>query len=189
MAVQNAFGLRWLGITRTGAPGYTRQYGKVATDATAIFMSDVVMKTAASVADPAGGNPAPGCQSANHGVAGTGLWLGISLNYGAANLATMHYVVDQPDAVFLTQSDSATAETTAAIVGENANLNVSALGNALTRQSQMTLNSASITGTAGKDVRILSLWDNPVLNPDNAPYPILEVQIVLHQYAGQSAGV
>jgi hypothetical protein len=189
MAQQGAFGLRWLGVTKSGAPGYTSEYGKTSTDAIAIFMNDVVMKTAASVPSPSGGNPAPGCQSAAHGTAGTGLWLGVSLNYAPANQASMHYVIDDPTAIFVTQTDSAAAETTAAIVGDNANLNVSAAGNALTRMSGMTLNSASITTLAGKDVRILGLWDNPVMNPDNAPYPIVEVEIVLHQYAGQSVGV
>jgi hypothetical protein len=194
MATQNAFGLRWLGINKQGAPGFLTQYGKPASDTNPIYMNDVVMKTSTSAADPAGGNPAPGCQGGNLGTAGTGPWLGTSLNFGAANTLTMHSVVDDPNAIFLTQSDSAAAETTTAIVGMNANLNVSGgahaqLGNALTKQSGMSLSSASITTTASKDVRILGLFDNPAVNPDNAAYPILEVQIVLHQYNPGTVGV
>jgi len=194
MAVQNAFGLRWLGITKSGAPGYVTQYGKPAADTNPIYMNDVVMKTNTSAADPAGGNPAPGCKGGNLGTSGTGLWLGTSLNYGAASTLTMHSVIDDPGAIFLVQSDDSSTETTAALAGDNANLNVSGsshaqLGPQGNLQSGMTLKSSTIATTAGLDVRILGFFNNLVVNPDAAAYPILEVQIVLHQYAGSSAGV
>lgn len=195
MAVQGAVtGFRPLMTTLGGAPCRLAQYGKPASDANPIYLFDLVQKAASSVADPAGGNPAPGCRGANLGTAGTGLWLGTSLNFGAASTATMQTVVDDPGALFLAQSDSASAQTTAAIVGKNTNFNVSGgsnaqLGNALTKQSGMTVKSSTIATTASLDGRILGFWDNPSINPDNAAYPILEVLIVLHQYAGQSAGV
>ncbi|SRR5579883_1459243 len=195
MATQNAFGLRWLGVTKSGAPGYLNRYGKGSSDAQPIYMNDLLMKSAISVTDPEGGNPQPGCKAATVGTPGTGLWLGTSLNYGAASTATMHAVVDDPGALFVVQSDSSAAETIASVVGKNANLNVAAagpvsLGSSTTKQSGMTLASSSITTTASKDVRITQFSpDNIFVNPDNAAYPILEIQIVLHQFAGQSAGV
>lgn len=189
-------GLWPTGQTKGGAPLSVVQYGKPSSDTNVIYPFDLVQKTASSVPDPNGfgSNPAPGCRGANLGTAGTGLWLGVSLNYGAASANTMHTVIDDPFAVFLVQSDSATAQTVAALVGKNANINVSGaanaqLGNPLSKQSGMTLNSASIATTASKDVRILGFWNNTTSNPDNAAFPILEVEIVLHQYKGQSAGV
>lgn len=195
MANQNSvFGLRWLGINFNGSPSRMKQYGKPSSDTNQIYMNDLVMKTATSATDPAGGVSVPGCKGGNLGTAGTGLWLGTSLNYGAASTNTMHSVIDDPSAIFLCQSDSSSAETVAALAGDNANLNVSGashaqLGPQGNLQSGMTLNHSSIATTAGLDVRILEFWNNPALNPDNAAYPILEVQIVLHQYAGSTTGV
>jgi hypothetical protein len=190
MATQNAFGLRWTGFTRHGAPAYLNQYAKLASDAQAIFMNDLLMKVANSVANPEGGNPIPACKSAATGTPGTGLWLGTSLNYGAASTATQHLVVDDPMAVFLVQSDSSTAKTVANQVGKNANIVVSGAGSTTTKQSGMVLNGSSVATTSGLDVRIVGWWNNLAVNPDNAAYPILEVTIALHQHLNSStAGV
>ena len=194
MAAQNTVcGLRPLMQNIHGSPSRIKMYGKPSTDSNPIYMFDVVMKVASSVPAIDGGNPVPSCKGGNLGTAGTGLWLGSSLNYGAASTATMQMVVDDPDAIFLVQSDSSAAEKIADLAGKNSNLNVSGAGNAQlgpigNNQSGMTLHSAGIETNASQDVRILDFWDSPA-NPDNAAYPILEVEIVLHQYAGQSAGV
>lgn len=194
MATQNAFGLRWLGFTLSGAPAMVNRYGKPSTDAQPIYMNDVLMKVASSVADPEGGNPMPACKAGTVGTPGASLWLGTSLNYGAASTATAHAVIDDPTAIFIAQCDDSSAETIANKVGKNANLVVASggpvsLGSATTKQSGMVINHTTIATTASLDLRLLAFWDNAVVNPDNAAYPIFEVQIVLHQYAGQSAGV
>jgi hypothetical protein len=165
-------------------------YAKPASDANPIFMFDIVQKTATSSARPEGGQPAPGCRGGNLGTAGTGLWLGASLNHGAASTLTKHVVADDPKTVFLAQSDKATAATIAAVVGKNANMVVSGGSNAQlgpkgNLQSGMVLNDATVATTTGLDVRILR-WLNSPENPDSAAFPLLEVMIVLHQYEQQA---
>jgi len=195
MATQNLVcGLRPLMQGIQGNPSRVAAYAKPASDTNPIYMFDLVMRVSAtSVQPPEGGNPLLGIQGGNKGTAGTGLWLGPSLNYGAASTLTVHSVVDDPDAIFLVQSDSSSAQTIASLGTKNANLNVSGAANAQlgpigNLQSGMTLKSSTVATTAGLDVRILNLWDSP-FNPDNAKYPILEVNIVLHQFKGQSVGV
>lgn len=196
MATQNAMtGFRPTLITATGAPGRWRKYGKPSSDSNPIYQYDLVMKVASSVPSDEGGNPVPSIKGANLGTAGTGLWLGSSLGAGAASKATMHFVSDEAGMIYTAQSDSASAETIAALVGKNTNFNVSGGSNAQlgpipagSLMSGMTVKSSTIATTAGLDGRILGFLDTSG-NPDNAVYPVLEVQIVLHQYAGQSAGV
>jgi hypothetical protein len=194
MAVQNMVnGLVPLMTTLGGAPARLMQYGKPVGDSNPIYMNDVVQRVHSSVVDPAGGNPAPSIRGGNLGTSGTGLWLGSSLNNGAASTLSMHLVCDDPGAIFLIQSDSSSAETVANIAGRNADLNVSGgsnaqLGPIANLQSGMTLKSSTIATTTGLDLRILDLLNSPQ-NPDNAAYPILEVTIVLHQYAGSTTAV
>jgi hypothetical protein len=189
MATQNSFGLRWMGQSLNGAPGVVSRYGKPASDANAVWMGDVVMKVASSVPDPEGGNPMPALKSANNGgTPGTGLWLGVSLNYGQASTATAHAVIDDPNALFLAQCDDPAVETIAAKVGKNANFKFNA-GSATTKQSGHVIDNTMIATASGRDVRIHAFLDNPV-NPDNAAYPIFEVEIVLHQFGNkQTTGV
>jgi hypothetical protein len=190
MAAQNAFGLRWMGFSLSGAPIGVQSYGKPSSDGTAIFMGDVLMKVASSVTNPAGGNPMPSCKTAvGNGTPGTGLWLGVSLNYGAASAATEQLVIDDPSALFYAQCDDSAAETIASKVGKNANFVLTA-GNATTKQSQVVIDHTTIATTSTRDVRIRQFVNNVGVNPDNAAYPIFEVEIVLHQFANkQTTGV
>lgn len=173
-----------------GGPTTLRLYGKPSSDANPIYMFDLTQKVLSSVPNPEGGNPVGSCRGANLGTAGTGLWLGPSMNYGAASTASIHYVADDPNQIFLVQSDKSTAATIATIVGRNANMAVSGGSNAQLGPkgnllSGMVLHDSTIATTSGLDVRILG-WLNRGDNPDNAAYPLLEVQIVLHQYDQQA---
>lgn len=191
MAVQSTVcGLRPMMQNIHGGLSRLKMYGKVAGDSNPIYMFDVVQTvTDASVPKPDGGNPVKAIAGGNLGTAGTGLWLGSSLNYGAASTATMHLVCDDPDAIFLAQSAKSTAATVAATSGLNANLVVSGGSNAQlgpigNLQSGMTVSATTAT-TTGLDVRILDWFDSPA-NPDNAAYPIFEIEIVLHQLGGEA---
>jgi len=182
----NLFGFR--AISRdSGGPIATRQYGKAAANTKAIFMADLVIKAATSVADPTGaGNPAPGVTSAQDATPGTSLYLGASINYGAASTATMQYVVDSPDALYIAQVDGTLAVTTASHVGKNANVKTGT-GNALTKQSTMGVDNTSIATTAGLDLRIMKV-SNLVPNAEGAN-AIVEVVIIKHSIAEGVAGV
>lgn len=191
MATQGLeYGLRPL-YRLNGGPTALRPYGKPSTDANPIYIYDMVQKVASSVSNPEGGNPLPSIGGGNLGTAGTGLWLGSTLSSGAASTATRHLVADDPDMIFVTQSDSSSAETIADLVGKNANMKVdddggnAQLGPTGRLRSGMVLKSSTITTTTGKDVRILGFHNTPD-NPDNAPYPLLEVQIVLHLFEQQA---
>jgi hypothetical protein len=182
----NPFGFR--AINRdSGGPFFTRLFGKAAGDNKAIFMNDVVLKAATSIPSPTGaGTPLPGITSGQNGTPGTSLWLGTSVNYGAASTATAHYVIDSIDTTFIAQVDGSLAVTTAAHAGKNANIALGT-GNAATKQSTMAVANGSIAATAGLDLRILRVCNiSPNAEGANA---IVEVTILKSASAQGSAGV
>lgn len=183
----NPFGLRPV-ARGNGAPLFVRQYGKPATDTKAIFMNDPVVKAAASVADPTGlGNPMPGITSGQNGTPGTTLWQGVSLNYAAASVASAHYVVDDPFAIFIGQVDGVLSVTVASHVGKNANVKAGT-GSATTKQSTFVIDNTTIATTAGEDVRLLGV-SNLNGNAEGAN-AIVEVVFLKHELLSQStAGV
>jgi hypothetical protein len=184
--VNNLFGFRPIN-RESGGPIFTRQYGKPSSDGTAIFMNDIVTKAAVSVPDPTGlGNPSPGITSGQGATPGTSLYLGTSVNFGAASTATTHYVVDDIDTVFISQVDSTTNVTAAADAGKNVNLKTGT-GNALTKQSTMGLDHTSIATTAGLDFRILRVSN---ISPNaEGVFAICEVIILKHALGQGTAGV
>lgn len=182
----NPFGFK--AISRdSGGPLTTRQYGKASNDGTAIFAADLVMKAATSVPDPTGlGNPMPGCTSGQNATPGTTLWLGASVNYGAASTATPQYVYDELDTIYIAQVDGTLAVTTASHAGKNANVNNQA-GNALTKQSKMAVANGSIATTSGLDLRIIRVSNiSPNVEGANA---IVEVVILKSELGQDTAGV
>lgn len=181
----NLFGFRPLNRD-SGAPFFTRLFGKAATDNKAIFMNDLVLKTATSIPSPTAGPPLPGITSGQNGTPGTSLWLGTSINFGAASQATSHYVVDSLDTTFIAQVDGSLAVTNAAHAGKNANV-VLGTGNAATKQSTMGVANGSIAVTAGLDLRVLRVCAiSPNAEGANA---IVEVTILKSASAQGSAGV
>lgn len=183
----NPFGLR--PISRAGgAPFRTSQYGKPSSDSNTIFMFDLVVKVAASVPDPTGlGNPMPAIETGYQGTPGTTLWQGVTLNYGAASTATPHYVVDEVDALFMTQCSGTTSITAASHAGKNANVTLATAGSATTKISGIQINSASIATTSSLDLRIRSISNlSPNVEGANA---IVEVLINKHELGQQTAGV
>ena len=183
----NPFGFK--AISRaSGGPLATRQYGKLGTDATAIFAADMVFKATGSVADPTGlGNPMPGCTSAQGATPGTTLYLGASVNYGAASAATPQYVFDDLDVIYIAQAAGATTSvTTASHAGKNINLK-SGTGNALTKQSTMGVDITTVATTQGLDFRIIRI-SNISPNAEGA-YAICEVMLLKSELGQDTAGV
>jgi len=182
----NPFGLK--PISRdSGGPIFTREMGKAAAVAYAIFMSDPVIKAAISIPSPSGlGNPAPGITTGQLATPGTTLWQGVSINYGAPSTLTPHYVVDELDTVYIAQVDGSLAVTTASHAGKNANIAIGT-GNALTKQSTFAVANGSIATTSGLDLRILRVSNiSPNAEGANA---IVEVQILKSELAQGTAGV
>lgn len=182
----NLFGFKPIN-RQSGGPIFTRQYGKASSDNKAIFMNDFVIKAATSVADPTTlGSPSPGISSAQNATPGTTLYIGSSVNYGAASTATTHYVVDDIDAVFIAQIDGTASITAAADAGKNADLK-SGTGNATTKQSTMGLDNTTIATTAAEDFRILRISNiSPNAEGANA---IVEVICLKHENGQGTAGV
>ena len=170
-----------------GGPLAAGQYAKVAGHTQAIFVGDIVSKSAVSAAAPDAGLPIPGCTSLQNGTPGTTLWLGSSINYGAPATITDHWVFDTPDTVFIGQSSDSTNITVAAAAGKDAPFTTGA-GNATTLKSTMGFTGGSLaTSLSGCDVRVLRLH-NRVGNAEGA-YAVVEVLIIKHAKAQGSAGV
>lgn len=184
--VNNLFGFRPIN-RESGGPFTSREYGKPATDTVAIYMNDLVLKAALSVASPTGlGNPVPGCKSAQTATPATSLYQGVSINYGAASTLTTHLVIDASDVNFIAQVDGSLAVTTASHVGKNANAAVGA-GSVTTKQSGMGVANGSIATTAGLDLRIIRVSNiSPNVEGANA---IVEVTILKSEWAQGTAGI
>jgi hypothetical protein len=170
-----------------GGPLAAGQYAKVAAHAQAIFVGDIVSKSAVSAAAPDASLPIPGCTSLQNGTPGTTLWLGSSINYGAAATITDHWVFDTPDTVFIGQSSDNTSITVAAAAGKVAPFTTGA-GNAVTLKSTMGFTGAALaTAISGCDIKVLRLH-NRVGNAEGA-YAVIECLIVKHFYAQGAVGV
>lgn len=192
MANINApFGFRPLMTCLSGAPPALRQYGKPASDANAIFINDLVKKVASSTPDPVGALavPMPNVQTAYQGTPGTTLWVGASLDFGAASKATPHYVVDEVSALYAAQCANVgpTSITVAAHVGKNANISIAVAGSSLSKQSGLQVDDSTIAATATLDVKILGVFN---VSPNaEGNFAIVEVMINKHLYAQGAAGV
>ena len=178
-------------IRSGGSPYSVTEYGKLATDAQAIFMFDLVGKAAVEVALPeASGYNVPGILGAytNGGNAtpGTSNWVGSALNYGAASTLTTHMVTDQLDVIYLAQCKTGTTISTTSHVGKNANISLTTAGSTTTKQSGLAVDGATIAATATLDLFITRVsMIAPNAEGDSA---ILEVLINKHFYNPATAG-
>jgi hypothetical protein len=177
--VDAPFGFRPI-IRQGGGPFSVTEYGKAAADTHPIFHFDLVghLTTGTPMALPE--NPTYNLsriQSGSQLTPGTSLWLGSSIGYGPASTATIHAVTDQIDVIYLSQAAGATAMTTSAHAGQNANVSLVA-GSATTRMSKMGVDSTTVLTTNSLDLRIRQIaMISPNLEGANA---ILEVTINKH---------
>ena len=175
-----------------GTPFSLTRYGTPASDGQAIFRGDILAKAAAGVLDPEPSSTvyAPGCISCYSGSApavGTGPWLGVAADYGAASTLSMHHVYDEPDTIFLAQGKTGTTFSTASHVGKNANISLTTAGSTATKQSGMAVDGAGIATTSSLDLRLRSIsMIVPNAEGDSA---IFEVTINNHLFGNKTAGV
>lgn len=172
-----------------GAPWAFVEYAKPASDANAIFMNDLVKKVTGGVALPESptGYLLPTVQTGYQGTPGTTLWQGVSMNFGAASVLSVHNVVDMPDAIFIAQLKTGTVFATASHGGKNANISTTTAGSTTTKQSGLALDGATIATTSTLDMRITRIaMISPNAEGDSA---ILECTINKHELGLQVAGV
>jgi len=182
----NPFGFR--PIARLGgAPFSVTTYAKPAADANAIFVFDLVgYLTGTPLALPENPNfNLPRIQSGSQLTPGTSLWLGASLSYGAASVASVHPVTDEIDTIYIAQGDGSI--TTSSHVHKNANVSVSTGGSTTTKQSGMQVSASSIATTSSLDLRIQRI----AMLTGNAEgaNAIVEVTINKHALGQATAGV
>lgn len=181
------FGFRPV-IRAGGAPFAIAEYAKQATDTNPIWAFDLVGKITGGTPPPLPENTiytVPRIQDGTLLTPGTSLWLGASLAYGAASVATIHPITPEIDVLYIAQVSGATAITNAAHAGLNANV-LNSAGNNTSKMSQMQVNSTGIAVTAGLDLRILRVaMITPNVEGANA---IVEVFISKHANAPGSAG-
>ena len=180
-----------------GAPynGQANLYYVPATDATAIFIGDVV-SLAASGSDATGKYAA-----VTRGTVTSGVFVGVMVGvdpdlggrggrdapvYREASQEAYVWVADDPMLVFEVQEVSGGTALVASSVGLNADL-VSAAGSTTTGLSGIELNNVGEATTNTLDVQIL----NVSRHPDNAlgEHCKFDVRINRHQYRNQIAGI
>jgi len=151
----NPFGFRPI-VRAGGTPFSVTQYAKAAADVNPIFMFDLVGHLTGGTPVPLAENPTYNnsrIQAGSQLTPGTSLFLGASLTYGAASVASVHPVTDEIDVIYIAQCSGATVITTATVAGQNANAIVAA-GSTLTKQSAHQVNSATFAGTSSLDLKI-----------------------------------
>ena len=185
----NPFGFR--PVMRTGgSPFSTTEYGKAAADTNTIFMFDMVCRSTGT-APPIPERPdrfLAVIESGYAGTPGTSLWMGASMNYGAPSTGTPHMVTDEVDCIYIAQLKTGTLFSTTSHAQKNANISLTTPGNALTKQSGMTVDGATIGTTASEDLRIqrLAMIGN---NQEGQNCSILEITINKHYFAQGSVAV
>ena len=181
------FGLK--PIRRAGSmpeSGGLTMYYHPASDATALYIGDAVVKNGSS--DAAG---VPGAVKSAAAGPYTGVVEGFvpdgttdRLGYGPASTAYYVLVRDDPNAEFIIQDTAGTIA--AADVGLNANMTLAA-GSAYSRRSGNVLDAATKNTTAALALKILGLA--PIPGNDFGAYAKLRVKINNHTEASASAGL
>jgi len=182
----NPFGFR--PVIRSGGSAFCiTEYGKAAADPNPIYAFDLVAHLTGGTPPPLPESPdaftLSRIQSGSQLTPGTSLWLGASLSFGGASLATVHPVTDEIDVIYIAQVS--TTATNAIAAGLNANV-LNSGGNALTKMSQMQINGGGIAATAGLDLRLIRIAMITGNSPGNNA--VMECLISKHANAPGAAG-
>jgi hypothetical protein len=168
--------------------GGVNMYYHPASDATALYIGDPVIKNGSS--DAAG---VPGVVRATAAGAITGVVQGFvpdgttnMAGYGAASTAYYVLVCDDPDAIFEIQEDGVGGNLAAADIGLNADFIVAA-GNAYSKRSGTMLDTSTKATTATLPLKIVSLSTRP--GSEFGAYAKVLVKINNHTEANASAGI
>jgi len=167
----NPHGLLPLGLTIGGGAVFIEEFQKAVGYATALFRYDAVNRVADGSIE-ASATP------------GTTFYSGVTMNRGAASLATSHAVIVNPDALYEVQCGVAGLLVTD--MGLNANLVLNA-GDAVTGRSGHIINTAGADVTNTLDVHLLQLFN--VQGNAYGPYARIEVMFNKHRMAPATVGV
>jgi len=129
------------GRTLQGGELELRPYTKLATYATAIYPGDVVNQVASGDLE-------------RSITPSTTLIVGVALDYGAASTLTDHMVADQPDMIFVAQTNDDTI--TVADKGSKADV-VLGTGSLVLKRSRDEINGATVLTTGTLDLILLRL--------------------------------
>lgn len=163
-----------------GGPIWVRgDFNKLAAFATGIFENDVVMQKAGDATF--GKVVEPGLTTP-----GTTLPSGVAMNFAAASVASVHFIITDPWAIFEMQDNNDTDGFTAANEGLNANIETNA-GGSVTHLSGGELDESTIATTSTLDLHILGLYNDP----KNAYGSFSRVEVIFnkHRMFPSSAGV
>jgi hypothetical protein len=191
------FGLKPL-RHKSGAPynGACNPYYVPATYATALFIGDAVIKTGTSNTTVVEGYPIGSLPEINAATVGdgnriTGVIVGfgpsrtnLSLQYKPASTERVVWVCDDPDVVFLIQSDSAAA-LAATTVGLNAVLIATHAGNTVTGLSGLELDAGGDVPAADASNQLVILRLHP--SDDNEMLVHAKWEVMINQHT-ESAG-
>lgn len=166
----NPFGLKPTLRNADGGEASIEVHTKDASYATALFLFDAVTRQATGYIDKAI-------------TPGTTLYLGVTMQPGAASKTTSHSIITSPSAVFEAQCSGAF---TFADGDQNANLTLGA-GVALTQQSGHQVNSATMAATATLDVKLRGLV--PDIENEYGDYARVLLTFNKHLRATGTAGV
>jgi hypothetical protein len=175
--VNNPHGFRPLLRSISGGPGAAcLQVSKLAGYATALFIGDAVTKVSGSTQNW------PAVSAAI--TPGTTAVMGVNIVYGAASTATNHLIIPVDSQIFEVQANG-TVNITAAMLNQNANINLGA-GSATLQISGHVLDSNTMATTNTLDLHVMQLWQSV----DNAvgQYARLEVKFNSNVYGNQQAG-
>jgi len=168
--------------------GGLNMYYHPASDGTALYVGDPVVKSGSADA-----NGIAGCIRASASAAITGVVQGFVpdgvtdiAGYGAASTAYYVLVDDDPDTLFEIQEDAVGGALAAADIGLNADI-IAAAGNAYTKRSGFMLDTSTKNTTATLPLKIVGLTPRP--NNELSANSKVLVKINNHTEAQASAGL
>ena len=174
-----------------------QQFSVPASDATAIFVGDLVTQVGTS--QFINGQVFSDIKQSATGDVFTGVVVGFladtrdSLVYRAASTQRIALVMVDPDAEFEVRQVAGGTPLTANDIGLNANI-VGGAGNTFTGQSGMAINNTTEATTNTLDVKIIGMVSRPDNDPGAAPGTGADssafiVRLNRHRYANQIAGI
>lgn len=174
--------------------GETKHYYVPASNASAIYIGDLVVKTGESNTTEILGHKAgalPAVAKASNSGAVTGVVVGVLPNgvtYGngkiAAGQEAVVLVADSLNAKFNIQCSG---ELTSAMIGQNANISAGTTGSDATGISAATLDVTSVGGDAALQLKIIDLADYEM--NEMGEYAVVEVMINNSTEAHNTAGI
>jgi hypothetical protein len=155
--VNNPHGLQPLMRGLNGGQAELRTYRKPSAQA-AIFRNDAVIAiTGGTQITNQTGYPSAKSNIGPQATAGSGTFVGVSLNYAATGVISDHHVIVSPDTVYDIQDDGVGGGLVVANLGKHANTSLAVAGSATTGMSGQQLGQASVATTNTLDLKIQDL--------------------------------